>query len=68
MKIVEIKVKNCRNCPFSEVVNIGYDQKSYSCLAPAQIHKGYYKIDSYYKNYKLPKFCPLKLQSLKISL
>ncbi len=67
MNTLEIKVKNCRTCPFS-TVEVGIDVRTYECIAPAQIHKGYYKIDSYYKNYKLPKFCPLKLQSLKISL
>mgnify|MGYP003402537912 FL=1 len=68
MKTVEIKVKNCRNCPFS-VAKFQEGKIIYvNCYAPTQIHKGYYKIDSYYKNYKLPKFCPLKLQSLKISL
>ena len=68
MNTIEIKVKNCRNCPFVMAEFQGKKIIYADCYAPAQIHKGYYKIDSYYKSYKLPKFCPLKLQSLKITL
>lgn len=68
MKTTEIKVKNCRNCPFSEVTNMGYDQIIFSCLAPTQIHKGHYNINSYYRNYKRPKWCPLTIEGIKISL
>lgn len=39
---------------------------TYDCLAPIEIHKGIYRINSYVKNYKSPKWCPLKKQSLKI--
>lgn len=50
-----IKVKNCKNCPFIE-----YDDYVANCLAPVEIHLGKYKVDTYFKNYKSPKWCPLK--------
>jgi len=69
-KIVKIEVKNCRSCCFSEtgfgsgIINnktVVYA----NCLAPYPlISVG--PIDSYWKNYKSPKTCPLKKQSLKI--
>lgn len=65
MKQVKIEVKNCRNCCFAAVL---YNDNSISCVceAPGEIHEGNYRIDSYYKSYKSPRFCPLKKQSLKI--
>lgn len=66
MKQVKIEVKNCRSCPFSESENLTGVKEFYNCLAPVEIHVGMYQIDSYYKNYKSPKWCPLKKQSLKI--
>ena len=67
MKTVEIKVKNCRNCPFSEAVMGEHEKVEYAnCLAPSQIHV-HYKIDSYYINRKSPKWCPLNNTQLIIT-
>ena len=52
MKTVEIKVKNCKNCPFSTYEVF---ENNATCYAPVQIHTGNYNITSYYKNYKKPK-------------
>lgn len=65
MKTVEIKVKNCKNCPFSTYEVF---ENNATCYAPVQIHTGNYNITSYYKNYKKPKWCPLIGKELKISL
>lgn len=69
MKTIEIKVKNCRNCPFP-TVEFGDNRKIHyaTCYAPTQIHKEHYNINSYYKNYKRPKWCPLTIEGIKISL
>ncbi len=63
---MEIVVKNCKNCPFAEY-DLNDDLKtSYAnCLAPVKIHDKY-NIDSYYKNYKSPNWCPLKSNDLII--
>ena len=66
MNTIEIKVKNCRKCPFSTVENVGYDQLWYNCIAPVQIHKGKYDIKAYYKSHKRPKWCPLDDKELII--
>jgi len=65
MGTVEIKVKNCKNCPFS-IYKITEDD--ITCYAPEKIHTGNYNITNYYKNYKRPKWCPLIRKELKISL
>ncbi len=59
MNLARITVTTCRNCPFSEA-ELNEGRVYANCYAPAEIHKGKYKIDSYWKNHKLPKFCPLK--------
>ena len=61
-----ITVKNCRSCPFVEHSfhgNVG--PKHANCMAPVQIHVKY-NVDSYFKNYKSPKWCPLKNKNLLI--
>ena len=55
-----IEVKNCKSCPFSEYYPKTDNHNEYAnCLAPINTK---YNIDSYYKNYKSPKWCPLKQQ------
>ena len=66
MNTIEIKVKNCRKCPFSSVENVGYDQLYYNCIAPVQIYEGKYDIKAYYKSHKRPKWCPLNDKELII--
>jgi hypothetical protein len=56
MNTIEIKVKNCRNCPFSTYEVL---ENNATCYAPVEIHTGKYNITSYYKNHKRPKWCPL---------
>lgn len=58
---MNIKVTNCKNCPFSEY-GITLNNNDYAnCLFPSMLGTNHiYKIDSYYKNYKSPKWCPLK--------
>lgn len=67
--MVEIKVKNCRTCPFSDTVfadgNIGVNYSH--CLAPAPLPSAG-QIDSYWKYYKVSPNCPLKSFSVKIEL
>lgn len=65
MKTIEIKVKNCKNCPFSQYE---FFKDNATCYAPVQIHTDNYNIGSYFKNYKRPKWCPLIGKELKISL
>ena len=66
MNTTEIKVKNCRKCPFSTIeVGIG-NVKTYDCFAPVQIHKGKYDIKAYYESYKKPNWCPLNDRELII--
>lgn len=62
-----IQVKNCRNCPFSEAT-IDTDGETIlyaECYAPVQVHDKY-KIDSYYRDFKTPKWCPLYKGNLSI--
>ncbi len=58
-----IKVTNCKGCPFSmaEVYNTHI---SCDCLHPLQQSK---PIDSYYREYKMPKWCPLKENPITIA-
>lgn len=60
-----MKVKNCKNCPFSQYE---FFKDCGTCFAPVEIHTGKYNITSYYKNHKRPKWCPLTLDGIKISL
>lgn len=65
-KIKKITVKSCKSCVFSQFdFTMGFDGHA-TCLAPTSIHKGNYIINSYYKNYKSPKWCPLKENKLII--
>ena len=66
MKIIKIKVKNCRNCPFSDFWPTSAGGYA-NCLAPTQIHGGDYIIDTYYKQGKSPKWCPLKKNKISIA-
>lgn len=65
MKTIEIKIKNCKNCPFSQYE---FFKDNGICYAPEKIHTGNYNITNYYKNYKRPKWCPLTLNEIKIYL
>lgn len=59
---MEIKVKNCRECPFSDAIfedGGRHNLKFANCLAPVEIHVDY-EIDEFYKNYTSPEWCPLK--------
>ena len=67
MNTTEIKVKNCRSCPFSTAEKDFEGVKIYNCFAPVQIHKGRYNIESYYKSYKKPEWCPLNDRELIIT-
>lgn len=60
-----IEVGGCRSCPFIEHNRLKANTKHYyaNCLFPAQFHTGKYKVDSYFKNSKSPKWCPLKKMS-----
>lgn len=61
-----INVKNCRDCPFSEATIGNKDEVQWAnCMFPGEAHANY-KIDSYYENYKVPKWCPLKKDKLLI--
>ena len=76
MNSIEIKVKNCRKCPFVEAEFDGEDfdgkmiLKHANCYAPVNLKSSeeiwIYKVDSYWKSYKIPKFCPLKDKELII--
>lgn len=67
MNIIEIKIKNCKNCCFSSARFIEEKLENSFCFAPGVIHEGKYDINSYYKNYKKPKWCPLNNKELKIT-
>lgn len=67
MNITEIKVKNCKHCPFSQAETNFEGIKFYMCFAPVQIHKGKYDIKSYYESYKKPNWCPLNNRELIIT-
>ena len=64
-----IKVKNCRNCPFASVDYEGEKSNDAflfaDCLHPSE-KKEKLNIDSYWKNYKTPNWCPLKSEPLHI--
>ena len=61
-----ITVKNCKSCPFS-YYEIDEDCKTEyaNCLHPISKDRKY-NINSYYKNYKSPKWCGLKQHDLLI--
>ena len=69
MKNVEIKVKNCKTCPFSECTYEGFSKKAFtaSCYAPVEVHTGKYNVKSHYNRGTSPKFCPLNTNNLKIT-
>lgn len=64
MKNVEIKVKNCRNCPWMEATWGDRKLQYANCLHPTTTK---YKIDSYWKNWKSPEWCELKKEDITIS-
>lgn len=61
----ELIVKNCKSCPFASYEQVDELICHADCLAPIEIHHKY-NIDSYYKNYKAPNWCPLKQNELLI--
>ncbi len=60
-----IKVKNCHKCPFAMFDIHWNNTTTADCLHPLEHSK---PIDSYYKNYSSPKWCPLKKESLRIEM
>lgn len=56
---MEIKVKNCKECPFSDAVFKNEILQFANCLAPVEIHVEY-DIDQFYMDYTSPEWCPLK--------
>ena len=66
MKTTELIVTKCKGCPFSSIDIIDELISHANCLAPVEIHYKY-NIDSYYKNGKAPKWCPLKTNELLIT-
>ena len=72
MKTIEIKVKNCKNCPFSVA---DFQNNQYNCFAPIELNvigntlpNRKYNIKTHWKKYSKPKWCPLIGKELKISL
>ena len=68
----EIKASKCKNCVFCEFGYADLDRTiTYSnCLFPIIDNEDMlskYNVDSYYKNHKSPKWCPLKKVNLKIT-